>query len=104
MQKRTIIKNIKSIIEKYGTFSIGEVDNADGVLINQMGHIIGIAEYFNGTTIEVSIYDSNSFSSDAIDSYEENYNDLPKATLQEILSVAELFEVDQEKTLKRCAD
>lgn len=103
MQKRTIIKKIKTIIENYGTFSIGEVDNADGVLINEMGNLIGIAEYFNGTTIEVNIYDCSSFSSDAIDSYEENYYDLPKATLQEILSVAELFEVDQEKTIKRCA-
>jgi len=103
MQKRTIIKRIKTIIENYGSFSIGEVDNADGVLINEMGHLIGIAEYFNGTTIEVNIYDSNSFSSDAIDSYEENYYNLPKATLEEILSVAELYEVDQEKTIKRCA-
>ncbi len=103
MQKRTIIKNIKSIIEKYGTFSIGEVDNADGVLINEMGNLIGIAESFNGTTIEVNIYDCSSFSSDAIDSYEENYYDLPKATLEEILFVAELYETDQEKTIKRCA-
>ena len=45
MQKRTIIKRIKTIIENYGSFSIGEVDNADGVLINEMGHLIGIAEY-----------------------------------------------------------
>jgi hypothetical protein len=103
MQKRTIIKNIKSIIEKYGTFSIGEVDNADGVLINEMGNFIGIAEYFNGTTIEVNIYDCSKGWGSILDSYEENYYDLPKATLQEILSVAELFEVDQEKTIKRCA-
>ena len=104
MQKKTIIKNIKSIIEKYGTFSSFEVVGAESLLINQMGHIIGIAEYFNGTTIEVNIYDSSSFSSDPIDIYEENYYDLPKATLKEILSVAELFEVGQEKTLKRCAN
>lgn len=106
MQKKTIIKRIKSIIENYGTFSIGEVESADGIgiCVNEMGDLVALAEYFNGTTIEVNIYDPNSFSSDPISDYELKYEELTKATLEEILFVAELYETDQEKTIKRCAN
>ena len=104
MQKKTIIKRIKSIIEKHETFSIGEVDGADGICINGMGNLVALVEYFNGTTVEVNIYDANSFSSDPIDDYELTYEELSKETLEEILFVAELFETDQEKTLKRISN
>lgn len=104
MQKRTIIKMIKSIVERNETFSIGEVEGANGICVNEMGNFIALAEYFNGTTIEVSVYEINSFSSDAIDSYELTYEELPKEILEEILYVAELFETDQEKTLKRISN
>lgn len=103
MQKRTIIKNIKSIIENYGTFNIGEVEGADGICVNEMGNLVALAEYFNGTTIEVNVYDPNSFSSDPISDYELTYEELDKDTLEQILFIAELFETDQEKTIKRCA-
>lgn len=106
MQKKTIIKRIKSIIENYGTFGLGEVDAADGIgiCVNEMGDLVALAEYFNGTTIEVNVYDTNSFSSDPISDYELKYEELTKATLEEILFVAELYETDQEKTIKRCAN
>ena len=104
MQKRTIIKRIKSIIENYGTFNIGEVEGADGICVNEMGNLVALVEYFNGTTIEVNVYDPNSFSSDPISDYELTYEELDKDTLEQILFVAELFETDQEKTLKRCAN
>ena len=104
MQKRTIIKRIKSIIEKHETFSIGEVEGAEGICVSEMGNFVALAEYFNGTTIEVNVFDPNSFSSDAIDSYELTYEELSKEILEEILFVAELFETDQEKTIKRCAN
>lgn len=103
MQKRTIIKRIKSIIENYGTFNIGEVDGADGICVNEMGNLVALAEYFNGTTIEVNVFDPNSFSSDAISDYELTYEELSKDILEQILFVAELYETDQEKTIKRCA-
>ena len=104
MQKRTIIKRIKTIIEKHETFSIGEVEGADGICVNEMGNLVALVEYFNGTTIEVNVYDPNSFSSDPISDYELTYEELDKDTLEQILFVAELFETDQEKTLKRCAN
>jgi hypothetical protein len=104
MQKRTIIKRIKSIIENYGTFNIGEVDGADGICVNEMGNYVALAEYFNNTTIEVNVYEPNSFSSDPIDDYELTYEELSKETLEEILFVAEMYETDQEKTLKRISN
>jgi len=103
MQKRTIIKRIKSIIENYGTFSIGEVFGADGICVNEMGNLVALVEYFNSTTVEVNIYDANSFSSDPIDDYELTYEELDKDTLEQILFIAEMYETDQEKTLKRIA-
>jgi len=104
MQKRTIIKRIKSIIYNYGTFNIGEVEGADGICVNEMGNLVALAEYFNGTTIEVNVFDSNSFSSDPISDYELTYEELSKEILEEILFVAELYETDQEKTLKRISN
>ncbi len=104
MQKRTIIKRIKSIIENYGTFNIGEVDGADGICVNEMGNYVALAEYFSNTTIEVNVYEPNSFSSDPIDDYELTYEELSKETLEEILIIAEMYEVDQEKTLKRISN
>ena len=104
MQKKTIIKRIKSIIENYGTFNIGEVDGADGICVNEMGNLVALAEYFNGTTIEVNVYEPSSFSSDPISDYELTYEELTKETLEHILFVAELYETDQEKTIKRCAN
>ena len=69
-----------------------------------MGNLVAVAEYFNGTTIEVNIYDANSFSSDPIDDYELTYEELDKEILEQILFVAELYEADQEKTLKRISN
>jgi len=103
MQKKTIIKRIKSIIENYGTFNIGEVDGADGICVNEMGNLVALVEYFNNTTIEVNVYNPNSFNSDPIDEYELTYEELSKETLEEILFIAEMYETDQEKTLKRIA-
>ena len=104
MQKKTIIKRIKSIIENYGTFSIGEVDSANSILVNEMGNLVAVGEYFNSTTVEISVYNASSFSSDEIDSYELTYEELPKEVLEEILFAAEIYETDQEKTLKRISN
>jgi len=100
MQKKKIIKRIKRIIEKYGTFNIDEVIGFDSVCVNEMGDLVALAEHFNGTTIEVKIYDPNSFTSDPISDYELTYEELSKEILEHILIIAEEYETDQEKTLK----
>jgi hypothetical protein len=69
-----------------------------------MGDLVALVEYFNSTTVEVFVYDADSFSCDPIDEYELTYEELDKDTLEQILFVAELFETDQEKTLKRISN
>lgn len=106
MQKRTIIKNIKRIISKYGAFGSGEVEQGGETYspcVNSMGNLVALAEYFSDD-VEVSVYDPTSSSSDSIDSYNVDYEELSKDVLEEILTIAELYEVDQEKTLKRISN
>lgn len=106
MQKKSIIKRIKNIIENYGAFGVGEVEQ-DGIsyspCVNEMGNLVALAEYFSDD-VEVSIYDPTGFSSDPIDTYNVSYEELSKEVLEEILTIAELYEVDQEKTLKRISN
>jgi hypothetical protein len=104
MQKRTIIKKIKSIIADYGTFNIQEVENCNGVVVNEMGKLVSLAEAFTHTGVEVAVYEPSGFSSDGSDEHEILYEDLSKEILEELLVIAELYEVDQEKTVKRCSN
>jgi hypothetical protein len=105
MQKRTIIRKINRIIEKYGAFAIGEVDGfEDGIIINSMGDLVALAEYFGEDKLSTCVYAPNGSSSDSISNYEVNYQDLSKELLEEILTLAEAYETDQEKTLKRISN
>jgi len=104
MQKKTIIKKIKAIILNYGTFGLGEVEGADGICVNEMGNYVALAEYFNLDFVEVNVYQPCGFSSDPVDDYELKYEDLSKEILEQILFVADLYETDQEKTIKRCSN
>jgi hypothetical protein len=104
MQKRTIIKKIKAIITNYGTFNIQEVDGCNGVAINSMGSLVSLAEGFNHTGVDVAVYEPSSHSSDGGNEHVVPYEELSKDVLDELLAIAELYEVDQEKTVKRCSN
>lgn len=104
MQKRTIIKYIKKIISEFGGFSIGEVEGADGICVQEMGNFVALAEEFNGDNIEVNVYEPDSFSSDPIDDYTLTYEELDKSVLEEILFLCEHYEADQLKTEKRISN
>ena len=104
MQKRTIIKNIKRIINDFGSFGSCEVPMGNGVSIGTMGDLVAIGEYFNSKTVEVQVFDTGSMSSDSIHAYEVSYEDLPKDTLVEILELADQYETDQLKTEKRISN
>lgn len=99
--KTELISKIKSIIEKCGSFSLFEVDSANGICVNEVGNLVALVEHFNQSTIEVKVYNPSSFSSDEIDSYELFYDELSEDVLEEILWVVEMYEVEQEKTQKR---
>jgi len=108
MQKRTIIKKIKAIINEWGSFGSGEVEGSMGETyspcVSSMGNLVALAEYFNLNEVEVNVYDPNSFSSDPIDDYTVTYEELSKDVLEEILDIAEAYDVDQYKTLKRISN
>jgi len=100
MQKRTIIKNIKRIIDNYGSFSVAEVEGESSPIITTIGKdSYVLAERFDSSVTGVTyVHETET------DENEYEYEDLSKDTLEEILYLAELYETDQEKTLKRCAN
>jgi hypothetical protein len=100
MQKRTIIKRIKSIIEKYGSFSVTDVDGESSPMVESIGsNVFLLAERFDKSV------DCELVIGSRIEEYvDKEYEDLSKDTLQEILYLAELYETDQEKTLKRISN
>jgi hypothetical protein len=100
MQKRTIIKNIKRIIDNYGSFSVAEVEGESSPMVESIGsNVFLLAERF-GKSVECELLVGS-----RIEEYvDKEYEDLSKDTLEEILYLAELYETDQEKTLKRCAN
>jgi hypothetical protein len=104
MQKRTIIKKIKAIIEKHGSFAVGEVDADSSPVVGGAGKLLHLAEYFTLDGVEVNTYDTKSSNCNEIDSFEMNYEELSKEVLEEILFLADLYETDQEKTLKRISN
>ena len=101
MQKRTIIKRIKTIIENYGSFSIADVEGESSPLINSMGkdNVI-LAERFTKDDVEGVTYVHET----VVEYNNFDYEELSKDTLLEILELAELYEVDQEKTIKRISN
>lgn len=104
MQKKTIIKKIKAIITNYGSFDIAEVNLENSPCVTAPGNHTHLAEYFTVDKVKVNVYAPAGISGDPIDDYEMDYEDLSKEVLEEILENAELYEVDQEKTLKRISN
>ena len=103
-RKTELIEKIKAIITNWGEFGVGEVDGVDGICLNEMGGLVALAENFTYDGVGVEIYNPSGFSSDSVDSYTEEYENLTEEQLEEILTLAELYDVDQEKTNKRIAD
>jgi len=105
MTKEKTIQEIKKIITKYDAFNIGELDNFDSApSVGCIGSVAGLVEYFDKDYAEINVYHTNSFSSDAIESYTEVYENLNIDVLQEILILCEEFEAQTLKTLKRISN
>ena len=98
MQKRTIIKRIKKIINEFGGFDVNEIGAESSPCVGELGNYVGLAEYFNPTNVQVNVYIPSGFSSDPEDDYNVDYEDLDKDVLQEILFLAEMWEAEQLQT------
>jgi hypothetical protein len=105
MQKRTMINKINAIIREHGSFSIGELDHEDcSPCVGELGSYVGLAEEFKVGQAQVNVYMPSSFSSDPEDEYDMDYIDMEKYIVEEILRLAELWEVDSLKSEERISN
>ncbi len=100
MQKRTLIKMIKAIIEEFGSFNINDVEN-ETICIGERGGLTDEADYFGTDDVVIKVYRPAGVSSDPITHYRMTYEEFKKEYLVEILRVAENYAVDMNKAYKR---
>lgn len=105
MKKQEVISKIQDVLVKWGEFSIGEVDGEDcSPCVVSHGNIVALAEYFNNTGVTVEVYNPSGFSSDPIDTYDLDYEELDIDVLEEIFMIAERYDVQQQKVFDSCRD
>jgi hypothetical protein len=104
MQKKSIIKRIKKIINEFGSFDVNEIGAEISPCVGTLGNYVGLAEYFKPTNVQVNVYMPSGFSSDPEDEYDVDYEDLDKDILEEILILCEEYEAEQLKTEKRISN
>ena len=103
--KEELIESIKNILKTYGCFDSCELDYKDNsVCVGTLGRFVGLAEYFTEDYAQVNVYNPSSFSSDPIDEYHEQYEDLSVDVLQDILVQCEQWEAQTLQTEKRISD
>lgn len=95
-QYKIRIESILTIIKKWGSFSVGELEHAtNGVCVNEMGSLVAIAETFTADHADIEVYEPDSFSSDSVDSYTMKYEEMDIDALDEILFICEQWEAEQ---------
>lgn len=106
MTKKETIAEIKRLLNIYGCFAIGEIENYDlsHPCIASMGSVVGMVEYFTEDYAEVNVYQTSSFSSDPIETYDEIYENFDENVLHEILLLCQEWEATSLKTEKRVAN
>jgi hypothetical protein len=105
MDKQKVIDRIQDVLVKWGEFSIGEVDGEDvSPCVASHGNIVDLAEHFNNTGVSVFVYQPNSHSSDPIDTYDLDYDELDIDVLEEILMIAERYDAQEQKVFDSCRD
>ena len=103
MDKQEVIERIQAVLVNWGEFSIGEVDGEDvSPCVASHGNLVDLAEDFNNTGVRVFVYNPNSHSSDPIDDYDLEYDELELDVLEEILMIAERYDVQQQKLFDSC--
>ena len=98
-KKEIVISKIKRIIEEFGSFGVCDVECESSPVVNSIcKNTFVLAERFNLNDVDINTYVHE------IIVVEDNvsYEDLAIDVLEEILSIAENFEVDMSKTFERC--
>jgi hypothetical protein len=105
MEKTEIIKRITDILKVNGSFSIGELEEeTTGICVSELGKFVGLVEYFTENYCKVNVYEPRSFSSDPVDTYEQDYGFLSEDILNEIHFVCEQWEAECIRTEKRISN
>lgn len=105
MKKQEVINSIQEILVRWGEFSIGEVEGEDvSPCVASHGSLIDLAEHFNNTGVTVEVYNPTGFSSDSIDTYDLDYENLDLDILEEILMIAERYDAQEQKVFDSCRD
>ena len=105
MEKSELITRITNILKVNGCFSVGELEyDTAGISVGTLGNYVGLAEYFTEDYCEVNVYEPRSFSSDSIDTYEQDYGFLSEDVLSEIHFVCEQWEAECIRTEKRVSN
>jgi hypothetical protein len=104
MEKSELIERITDILKVNGCFSIGELELENSVCVGTLGNYVGLAEYFTEDYVDINVYEPRSSSSDEIDTYFLNYDELNSDVLYEILLVCEQCEAECIRTEKRISD
>jgi len=99
MQKRTIIKKIRTIIEKVGQTNSCEMELDCSPIISCIGeNVVQLAEGFFVNGVKAILYANG----EEVDDIHINYEDLRKDVLEEILFNLENYEVEQDKFMESC--
>lgn len=96
MQKKTIIKNIKSIFERLDEtrLTTQELEMSSSPIHKDLGgKSCALIERFNRNDVDVVVYAKD----EEIDEYSVDYEELEKNVLEEILYVLEQYEIGMEK-------
>jgi len=105
MNKQEVISKIQDVLVKWGEFGVSEVDRENvSPCVASHGNLVDLAEHFNNTGVTVEVYNPSGFSSDPIDTYDLDYEDLELDVLEEILMIAERYDVQQQDLFDSCRD
>jgi hypothetical protein len=91
MEKQQKIALIRSIINVWGGFSPSEADESFGLCVGELGNLVALVEYLSLDCIDVSIYSSDSFSSDSLQDYTMKYSELTDLDLDELVSLCRKY-------------
>ncbi len=100
MQKKTIIKKIKSIFERLDETSLTtqELEMSSSPIHKDLGgRSCALIERFNRSDVDVVVYAKD----EEVDEYSVDYEDLEKDVLEEIFYALEQYEIGMDKTMDR---
>ena len=101
MKKKKLIKEIKSIIQEWGSTSVGEMEleSSPVFLSPSKGHIM-LIEQFNPETVTIVTYIHES----EVDDHNVSYEELDYDILFEVHGILDRYSVAMSKTMDKCRD